>query len=430
MVIRSSVFFITALSAGFISLTSAIAQEVGRNPSVTHLMQSYGIDQVEAQKRIDVQSEIIALSERLNADNDPAFGDMYIQHEPVFKIIILFADNSDRKAFLDSLSPSLRRYVQLKSAKKSRGAVTRELEELATTLERLTVPFTSKYDLASEQFVITAETQATVDLIRAALPAARKVETVFKVAPVPKPQSAPIGVQTGDGARGGEAVWIGTGGSASGSWCTLGYAVNYTEGGVAKKGILTAGHCYDTMYLNFGSRDVTLSGPFIDKPHKSGFPTIEADGLSDKYDFQIWDATGLSVSNTISYVNKNSIPEFASNGTLRLTGITSFVNQKAGMVVCKSGVTTGITCGEITNGNSYRDGVYGWIEVSKTKQRLISDGGDSGGPWFLYPGTSTAITGVGIHSAGDAVPGPTGIAQYMPIDYIDDQNSSVNTIKQ
>ena len=32
---------------------------------------------------------------------------------------------------------------------------------------------------------------------------------------------------------------------------------------------------------------------------------------------------------------------------------------------------------------SSRDGVAGWIEVSKTQQTLISDGGDSGGPWFF-----------------------------------------------
>lgn len=428
---RTATFAIAALGLGVSASGPGLAQNVGRNPSVTHLMESYRIDAAEAQQRIDIQSEVIALSERLNSGDDPAYGDMYIQHQPVFKIVVLFADNSDRKAFLDSLSPTLRRYVQLKTAKKSRGRVARELEELAAALEALKVPFTSKYDLASEQFVVTAETQAAADAIRAALPETRKVETVFRIAPVPKPQAAPTGVQAGDVARGGRPVYAGLG--ASGAPCTFGYAVTYTENGVAKRGILTAGHCYDTMYINYGTRDVTLSGPVIDKPHKTGFPTVEADGISDKYDFQIWETTGLSVSSAISYVDKNNIPEFPASGTLTLTGVASFLNQKAGMVVCKSGQTTGITCGEITNGNAYRDGVYGWIEVSKTKQAVISEGGDSGGPWFLYPGTSTTITGVGIHTAGDAIAGPTGIAQYMPIERIADpvnsQITNVSTIK-
>lgn len=169
---------------------------------------------------------------------------------------------------------------------------------------------------------------------------------------------------------------------------------------------------------------MTLSGPDAERPHKA------QDGLSDKYDFQIFDATGITVDNRIRFADKNNIPEFPATGELRLTGISSFLNQKSGMVVCKSGANTGITCGEITNGNLTFDGVPGWIEVSKTRQTVISVGGDSGGPWFLYPGTSTTITGVGIHTAGNAVPGSTGIAVYMPIDYIDDQNSSINTIKQ
>jgi hypothetical protein len=99
--------------------------------------------------------------------------------------------------------------VQLKTAKKSRGRIARELEELAAALEAPKVPFTSKYDLEREQFVVTAETQAAADAIRAALPKTRKVETVFRIAPVPKPQAAPTGVQAGDVARGGRPVYAG-----------------------------------------------------------------------------------------------------------------------------------------------------------------------------------------------------------------------------
>ncbi|HEU0133527.1 MAG TPA: hypothetical protein VFR28_01785, partial [Allosphingosinicella sp.] len=84
------------------------AQETFTNPAVTHIMQSYGVTKAEAQMRVDLQAEIMALSEKLNASGDEAYGDMYIQHEPVFKIVILFADNADRKAFLDSLDPKLR----------------------------------------------------------------------------------------------------------------------------------------------------------------------------------------------------------------------------------------------------------------------------------------------------------------------------------
>lgn len=404
------------------------AQGVGANPSVTHLMQSYNLSKDDAQMRIDLQGEIIALSERLNTENDPAYADLFILHEPTFKIVIMFADKSDRKPFLESLDPKLRRFIQLKTAKRSRGAVQRDLDALAASLTAPGTVFTSKYDLPNEKFIVTVETEADAAKVAGILPATQKVETEIVVAPLPKIQAIPAGVQAGDSIRGGQPVWQNI--VANDVWCSLGYAVNYTSAGIVKKGYLTAGHCYDTMYANINGHYVTLSGPVIDKPNQSGGIPGEADGVADKYDFQIWEVTGLTVDNSISYVNKNSIPEFPSSGTLKLTSITSFLNQKSGMIVCKSGHTTGITCGEITNGNAYRDGVYGWIEVSKTKQTRISDGGDSGGPWFLYPGSSNTITGVGIHTAGNSVVGPTGIAQYMPIDYIDDQNSTINTIKQ
>lgn len=416
-------FQVALLIAASLLPASVCAQEAFTNPSVTLLMQTYNISKDEAQMRIDLQNDILALSEKLNTENDTAYGDMYIQQEPTYKIVILFADKNDRKAFQDALDPKVRRYVQFKVAKKSRGIFTRELETLNTALAAISVPFTSKYDLASEQFVVTVQDDTAATKVKAALPDVRKVETVVRIAPLPKVQTAPAGAVAGDRLVGGDALRPGAGGSGSAD-CTLAYAVNYTLNGTAKKGILTAGHCSNTLKDFVNGHDITLAGPDVERPDRG------TDGLSDKYDFQIFDATGTTVDNRIRYVDKNNIPEFPDSGEFRLTAITSFLNQKAGMVVCKSGANTGITCGEITNGNLTWDGVPGWIEVSKTKQSVISIGGDSGSPWFLYPGSSTNITGVGIHTAGNAVSGPTGVAIYMPIDYIDDQNSTINTIKQ
>jgi hypothetical protein len=412
-----------ALSASLMPCTPASAQTA--NPAVYHLMKAYGLDAAEAERRIALQGDLLALSDKLNTENDVAYADMYIQHEPVYKIVVAFADKKDRKAFLDALDPKLRRWVQLKNAKKARGAVARELDELNASLTASSVPFTSVFDLPSEQFIVTVENEADKGKIEAAIPATRKVETTVRVGLVPKIEAAPTGVVAGDRLSGGNPVWTATGGT--GGYCTLGYAVTYTSGTTTKKGILTAGHCPSTMYARIGTHDVTLSGPIAKKAHKL-CPPAGCDGISDKYDYQIWETTGLTVDNQISYVDKNGIPEFPASGTFRMTSITTFMNQKAGMIVCKSGHTTGITCGEITNGNASRDGVAGWIEVSKSQQGDISDGGDSGGPWFLYPGASTNVVGLGVHTAGIGT-GSTGIAQYMPIDYIDDHVTSVNTIK-
>jgi hypothetical protein len=411
--------FLVAMTMPF----AAHAQDPEPNPAVTHLMEAYGLDKVEAKRRLDLQPKVVELSERLNIENDVAYADMFVKHEPKYGIVVMFTGTKNHKAFLDSLDPKIRRHVRMRTAKRSRGATAKNLDELNAVLRELPFPFYSKYDLETEKFSVTVEDPADVAQVKSVLPRYLRRDTRVEVGLVPKTEALPTGVQPGDRLYGGNPVFEIQGDPRY--YCSLGYAVNYTSGGVAKKGILTAGHCAETMYVNFGNHFVTLSGPVINKPDRG------TDGISDKYDYQIWDVTGLTVDNTIAYKDINGIPEFPATGTFRMTAIVTFLNQKAGMVVCKSGHTTGITCGEITNGNATHDGVAGWIEVSKTQQADISEPGDSGGPWFLYPGTSSTITGVGIHTAGAGTgTGTASVAIYMPIDYIDDHITSVSTIKQ
>lgn len=401
----------------FFTLTSgAQAQEViGRNPSVSLLMLENGLTQQEAQMRIDLQDQIIAMSEKLNTQNDPAYADIYIQHEPVYKIIVSFSDKKDRKAFLDQLDPKIRRYVQLKNAVKSRGDVNRDLESIAATLKDSGITYTGGYDLPTSKFQITVESDADKQCIVGLLPANLKNDTQVSIGPLPKTQAAPYGVKSGDTVSGGTKIY--TEANNTSGWCTLGYSVTY--GSPAKRGILTSAHCPTPMYFAINGAWVTLHTPIVEQQ-------------TGKYDYQIWETTGLASNNKIFYRNINSIPEFPASGSLSMTTITSFANQKSGMVVCKSGATTGITCGKIVDGNALYNGATGWIKVSHTQQIDLSDPGDSGGPWFLYPGTSTTISGVGVHTAGSkgSGTGPAGYSYYMPIDYIDDHMSSVSTVKQ
>jgi hypothetical protein len=417
MSVKLCVAFLSTISI----FTAAHAQEsIGRNPSVSLLMKEYSISQQEAQLRVDLQTEIVAMSEKLNTESDAAYADIYIQHEPVYKIIVSFADKKDRKAFLDQIDPKIRRYVQLKNATKSRIDVNRDLDAITASLRDSGIDYFGGFDLPSSKFQITAERPADVQRIQGLLPANLKNDVAVSVGPVPKTQAAPYGVVAGDGITGGTTVRDAT--NTSAAYCTFGYAVNYMSGTTARRGILTAGHCTSaTMYFSVNGHWVTLHTPIVDRPPAAG----------TKYDYKIWETTGLASSNKIYFRNLNSIPEFPASGTLSMTTITTFANQKVGMVVCKSGATTGITCGKISNGNAIRNGTAGWITVTHTLQSDISDFGDSGGPWFLYPGTSTIISGVGIHTAGSGTATGTGsLSMYMPIDYIDDHLSSVSTVKQ
>lgn len=108
--------------------------ESGRNPAVTYLMQVYKISEAEAAERIALQEEIGRLAESLEGSGDPAFSSISIQHEPVFKIVISFADNADRTALVRTIDPKLRRYVQIKQVKRSKSSWKGGLQQLEASL--------------------------------------------------------------------------------------------------------------------------------------------------------------------------------------------------------------------------------------------------------------------------------------------------------
>ncbi|MFC0819920.1 S1 family peptidase [Moraxella marmotae] len=392
----------------------------------SYLEATYGISAEEAQLRLGLQEQVIALSEKLNTENDPNYADMYIQHTPVYKIVILFSDNKNRHQFLKSLDPKLQRYVQLKNVKKSRSQYEQELNELGKLIQTLGIPYTAKFDLEKQRYEVTVENKDDFNAIKQeAKKLSFKNDIHLEIGSLPVSQSAPTGVQKGDKVFGGNKITLQP--NNTGGYCTIGYAVNYKVGAIAKQGILTAGHCSKSINIDINGRNIAFSNPIVWYSSKEG---RYGDGKNDKYDYAVFDATGLALTNEVKYKNTNGIPEFAKPaGTFKVTKTLGFMNQKKGMIVCKSGQTTGITCGEITNGNYTRNGASGWIEVKNSKQPNVSAGGDSGGPWFLYPGKATTITAVGIHSAGDEPSANVeDFAIYMPIDYIDDHNSSISLI--
>lgn len=385
------------------------ATTVETNPAVTYLMQTYGIDRQEAQMRIDLQDEIVGIAEDIGAASDSDFTFILVQHEPVYKIVIAYADASKKNAVLEAIDPKLRRFVQLRSVPKSRSGVNADLEALASAFEATGEAFGGGYNVRNGKYVFTVETNEGARELRAAVPPALRGDVEIVVGKLPKPQAAPTGVQPGDWSLGGYSNYSNTSGGGA---CTWGYVVNF--GSPAKRGLVTAAHCGTPRY-QYNGHWITFSGPIVSRQ-------------TGKYDYEVFDATGLTTDNLVYFEDKNSIPEFPASGYFNVTGTIPWSQQYAGLVMCKSGHTTGITCGTITNGNRYYQGSYGWIEVSKTKQNVISLGGDSGGPWFMYPGTSTNITAAGIHTAGDSVNGSSGIAIYMPIDYINDHNSTVSVL--
>jgi hypothetical protein len=141
-----------------------------------------------------------------------------------------------------------------------------------------------------------------------------------------------------------------------------------------------------------------------------------------------------AVTDYPSYVN--TVPGFygdgyfTTRGTLKQSSYNS--NHYIGMPVCKSGMTTGFTCGTVqsssVSGTDDRGVSYSsFVKVSGSSQQVIAFGGDSGAPVFSYPNGSYEIVAYGILKGGstDAYGRPcTGSAcsfSYMPIDRVNDR---------
>lgn len=386
----------------------AAPTEIGRNPSATYLMERYGISEAEALKRIGLQTQIVELSQRLNTENDPAFSSVTIEHEPVYKITVSFSDNKDRRVLLESIDPSIRRYVQLRTVPRSRGQRGRDLARLAAELRPSGVRFIPGFDQKTQTYVIDVGSQVDADRLSTLVPAELKEAVRFNIRPLPEPHAAPTGVQAGDWVAGGYAHY----GSTSGSnQCTMGFTVTYGSGA---RGILTSSHCNDPRYTYHGHW-VTYPTPYVYELN------------SGSYDYQLHETTGLNSDYQIYFQDKNGIPEFPAEGWFSVKNIIYWANQLNGVVMCKSGAVTGITCGEIIDDWYMYRGDLPWIKIGHTKQYDISAPGDSGGPWFMYPGSSVDVTAAGIHTAGSGT-GSSSIAVYMPIDRIDDHVTSVRLI--
>lgn len=370
----------------------------GRNPAVTYLMQEYGLSESEATEKNNLQTDIVQLLQTIHESGDAAFAGVTVQYRPVYRVIVSFADNKDRNAVLQSVPPRLRRYIQLRVAKRSKVG-TREAQGRIRQALGSQTEYVVGYRNASDKFVIDVGSQPEAERLRASLPEDIRADVEFNIAPIPKPEALPTGIKPGDWAEAGYGVY--TGSTYSGAPCTLGFAITY--GASNTKGILTAGHCTLPKGIPYSDHWVT-------------FPSAFRKETLNEYDYAIYETTGLNSDYQVYYDNSvNRIPEFPTSGWLHVTNYISGWNQFNGQTMCKSGRITGLTCGTIIDDSyPWRPG-YWFIKVSHTKQYDISNPGDSGGPWFMYPGSSVDITAAGIHGGGEGS-GYSSVAIYMPID--------------
>lgn len=389
----------------------------GRNPAVTHLMQLFRLSEAEARERIDVQNLVVALADSASLTGDAAYSDIWIEHEPVFKVVIGFTDRDERAAFVQGLDPKLRRHVQVRNVKRTRAQAEAAVDQLVSLLGGATLDFDTSYKPQNGKFVVTVADNGAAQKARDLVPAALRGDVEVRVGRTMRTEqgTAPTGVLAGDYAEGGMTIHHSFPDRTEGQpWCTVGYSVTY---GTGKRGIITAGHCGPPLHLYINDHYIALGSPVVPL-------TTSWSGL---YDYGIYDIGAATADPWIRFKDYNAIPEFPDSGYFSVSNYVSRINQKVGYTACKSGFTTGITCGLIASTYAGSTGKAGYVEVDRSNQERLSAPGDSGGPWFYHPGSASSILALGVHSSGIAggCARLTCRAWYMPIDRMDDHNSTV-----
>lgn len=180
----------------------------------------------------------------------------------------------------------------------------------------------------------------------------------------------------------------------SGGTCTSAYTIYNTQ--TLTRFMSTAGHCPGTLTYN-----------------NTSLP-VEGQRWEGKYDYQ-WHA----VPNTFSRPT-NVIYEGLQT-LLPITGFWPYEYMQVGDWLCKWGSATGWTCGGISNLSYNAMGAPGFVEVHHPDNLNLSNGGDSGAPW--YEGYYQEAWG--IHSDSSNI--NANDAFFMPVSYMSATGHAVLT---
>lgn len=417
--------------AGAITSTVALAQvaiaqessippasEAGPAPQASagqgYLEKRFGLSKQQAEARLEQQAQAEALALNLSEKYADAFLGLEIQHEPQYRVVISMGSDEFDAAVRQDIPASLRSVVQIR---KSRFTLAEAASARQTIIDALgRSDFALAFDYTRDRYVITAP-QDTHQALRQKIPANLRAFVEFRDGTVAAPSQS--GATSANGLYAG---WSHYGSGGADDYCTFAFTARDSSG---TQSLLTAEHCQNTVSEtrrnNEGSNVIT----FAQQPSSSYRQYTYNSSLRRTYDFRLipapvvtsgpwlWFTNPRTASyerattdstqpqgwrtDTISYTNNYS--GLPSSGYLAIVGVVSTgtttgvynPGHPVGAVRCKSGRTTGTTCGTITNSSYYgsynTDGILidGMVEVGQSDQPVVAGEGDSGGPIFDQP---------------------------------------------
>jgi streptogrisin C len=353
---------------------------------------TYEVDLEEALRRLRLQPAIGKLEAELATREPATFAGIWIQHSPVYLVIVQHTPAGAARS---------RERIQGKNLGELAGVI--EQRTVRLSLKRLQAIQAAAHGVAKKQGIL-ADSMINVAENRVELrtTAPGELTKALGTAAHTSKRAADLGLTENVEVvavekLSGPQAYV-TGGLPV-SLCTSGFAVQ--SGGTL--GVTTAAHCGNVQQYN--NRSLPLVG----------------EAFSGSSDVQWHTAPELFVTNRIfDGVNDAVTPNYRF-----ITATKNRDQQVVGEFVCKYGITTGQTCGTIST-KTYQPG---WVPSASPTYIYVtggsvnlSEGGDSGGPWF------SGDTAYGTHSGGyNGAGGVLNDAIYMAIDYIAPLGVSVLT---
>jgi hypothetical protein len=344
----------------------------------------YGVAVSEAERRLDVQRMVGEISAKLESEQAQRFGGLYIEHEPQFKVVMLFTDGAE-SVVADYVTSS-----EIKDVLNVR-IVNRTLDDLRADLVKLRrqigIDYVSDVDVANNRLRVRAVPSVEIaDLQRVAADVA--IGSTFAIEPGGELPSPAISLYGG--------LWFYEAPNTS-NGCTSGFTIvrNNPPLGQAARAVTTAGHCPNTLTV---IRDGV--GHF---PLAYNNDEMKA-GSHDEQSHRRYN----------SDIYPNRIVDGAGGDDVRdITATRARASQNVGDFVCHYGRVTDYGCGVIASKTLTPCGTGGnpsstAIHVHSDSGIDLSQGGDSGGPWFIG---STALGTMSCQWGNDAI--------YVAINYVE-----------
>ncbi|MEI4516303.1 MULTISPECIES: S1 family peptidase [unclassified Stenotrophomonas] len=306
------------------------------------------VDQAKA--RTINQDDAMMLNRRLQKELPDSFAGLWMEHYPTFKVVVRFTGDARAQLARYTKDP---RYVA-QSAPRSLEFLLATQQEMAAQLAAAGIKFEGGTDIKTSELTLRVYDASAA---RKALAKLLSVVDFIRIEEVKGVDPSKDFIQTTD-ISGGHRL-DGYNGTQS---CTSGF--NVVETATGELGLTTAGHCENDNY------------------HRNPTARVEFKAERDAGSFDVqW---GAQPSNSTIHVQRN---EITVEGVQHpITSVATPEDLALGADVCKTGVTTGRTCGVIVDPTAiteYNNEIGTYIRVSHPQGSEMTDFGDSGGPVYL-----------------------------------------------